>query len=348
MAVIFVGAVTFFSCQKQQITQNYHTGDPVLDKILTFKNKVENPSILKANEMMTTDSVVWYIEAALNYTYCIVTDTTVEMPETKIDSISFELSISDGYVNLEDVVTAYNNVKQQMLTKLESIEAEHKQISVVDVDFTGDEFKAYFIMMYGNEQPNQKRRIDTHIYGDWHWGAVRTSSGYWQPQGMCDWTYVFEKDAGTEINRVLHYSTGVLYGVYFTDIDFIEKTYNPNDPDWNLFYRADNPYRIWTPDGNGIMNHSDFWAGFDTEHGQDLYHPCIEETELNWYKDAGQHAINQIKTHLIPAGYSYKSFEFEGWTGHNGDDEHDPTQTYYYHSLRVWYGYAHRITPHAL
>ena len=146
----------------------------------------------------------------------------------------------------------------------------------------------------------------------------------------------------TEINRVVHYVIAPPYNVYFTDVNTIQKGYNPNDPDWYLFYRPDNPYYIWTPEncqpgGEINLNHSDFWTGFDACDSLERYHPCINEEELNWYKNGAIHALNQIKANLIPSGFAYKDFHFFG-TG----SPSQPAESYYYsHSLVVYYGIPH-------
>lgn len=312
--------------------------DPVLMKILNFKDKIENPDGVKSDEMISVDSAVWYIEAALNYTYCVILDTTVKYTETTIDSVFRQIPITDGEVSFNEVQIAYLSIESNILSALNKLPGDNKRVEVVDVFFKDDEFATYFMLKYGEEEGKGGVRPPI-INGDWHWGGIFVN-GVLKPQGMCDNTYYGTRDAGTEINRVLQYVNPVPQYTYFTDVQSIQKAYAPDDPDWYLFVRNDNPYEIWREDGaggNAIMNHSDFWFGADLTHTTLTEYPCISQTELRWYKNAASHAITQIKDNLIPDGYTYKTFNF--W-GHGGNAT---GQVLYYHHLEVYYGHAHQI-----
>lgn len=342
---IFLLAIGFvMSCDKQEMNQEpteQTVIDPVLMKILNFKDKIENPDGVKSDEMISVDSAVWYIEAALNYTYCIVPDTTLKYTGTTIDSVFRQIPITDGEVSFNEVQIAYLSIESNILAALNKLPGDNKRVEVVDVFFKDDEFATYFMLKYGEEEGKGGVRPPI-INGDWHWGGIFVN-GVLIPQGMCDNTYYGTRDAGTEINRVLQYVQPVSQYTYFTDVQMIEKRHFTQDPDWYLFVRTDNPYDYWIPSGQGgnpAANLSDFWFGW-ADYYPNYEYPCISETELRWYKNAASHALTQIKNNLIPAGYTYKNCYFYGHDGHNGG--YNPSQSYYYHALEVYYGIGHVV-----
>jgi len=336
MALVLIGLV-FIGCEKDKLTTNPEqqiTVDNTLNKILNFKNLVENPQNIKSGEFMSVDSAVWYIEALLNYEYCVIEDSNQVFAETTLDSSFIQIKKTNE-IDLFDVITSFNQFKTQILNKLKKIDNDFKRVSVVDISIKDNQFVAYYMFNFGE----QSKVICPNISGDWHWGGL-WNNGQLIPQGMCDWTYVFHRDAGTEINRVVRQCIPYPYKTYFTNVDYHMFCYNPADPYWYLFVRYDNPYEIWGPNGGYGENYSCFWYGW-YDGTVLMYYPCIEQTELNWYKDATVYAINQIKSNIIPSGNSFKDFYFWG----DGIAFPENEEVIYSHKLQVYWGVPHIYIP---
>ncbi|OYT14247.1 MAG: hypothetical protein B6I19_00675, partial [Bacteroidetes bacterium 4572_114] len=119
IAGMFIIAAIFVSCSKQDQTEL--TGSPpeisqskadirIENKIRAFKIKLEhlreNPQF-KSGETIEVDSAVWYIEAASNQTYG---DAGTPFGELVVDSFNIEVAATNGEVQLNDLLTAYDEM----------------------------------------------------------------------------------------------------------------------------------------------------------------------------------------------------------------------------------------------
>ena len=137
VAILFA-IVMMFSCNKEselkpvEMTQD----EIVLQRILDFKDNVENPSNLKSGEMISIDSAVWYVEAALNYTYCISEEPVIEFNDVYTDSIVLVYEIENNEIEYYHAITLYNEIYNSLEDKSNSLDLEQKSIRMTDVEFT--------------------------------------------------------------------------------------------------------------------------------------------------------------------------------------------------------------------
>ena len=90
--LIIAGGIFGVGCEKD--TEQLKTDDDaVLERILDFKEDAEKPNNLKSGgeDYISVEDAVWVVEAALNYTYCVVSEEQAEAGanEQIIDSLFF-------------------------------------------------------------------------------------------------------------------------------------------------------------------------------------------------------------------------------------------------------------------
>ena len=90
IGALFMAVAIFYSCSKQEITDQPVTGNGevtmsegdlnIFNKIVSFKDKItyirENPSY-KSGEFTTVDSAVWYLDATLNLSHAFISWETL-------------------------------------------------------------------------------------------------------------------------------------------------------------------------------------------------------------------------------------------------------------------------------
>ena len=147
LAVFVLAAITY-SCSKQDqaepvssTTEISQSDADILmeNKIRAFKSKMEflreNPSY-KSGESMSVDSAVWYMEAASNYTYSHASNTYNELV---VDSININVPTHNGQIQLNDMLTAYDEMINDISESYYAIPNEEKYLVVNDVSFIAEE-----------------------------------------------------------------------------------------------------------------------------------------------------------------------------------------------------------------
>ncbi|OQY03298.1 MAG: hypothetical protein B6I20_05325 [Bacteroidetes bacterium 4572_117] len=196
--------------------------DPTEQKILNFKDKLK--STKKSSEMIEVDSAVWYIEAALNYSYCEPAITEL----LKTDSVFVSVPISEtNEINFNDVIVAYNDLSNGMNTILGQIPDENKKIQLADVSIVknntktnSENFKLIIRIVW------YPRPIPFNDTDYWHpmWGAGKCD--IYERQGI-------EIDAGILIAQQASYRIPYLEPGYLTDVETQE------------FWGGDYPDYLW-------------------------------------------------------------------------------------------------------
>ena len=123
--VIFTLILSFNACKKENAIIESKIIDPTEQKILNFKDKLKSGN--KSEETMTVDSAVWYIEAALNYTYSDVKASEVY----KIDSIIIPIVLNeDEEVFFSDIQNMYNLFEDEL-----TIIIAGNKVQLTDIEF---------------------------------------------------------------------------------------------------------------------------------------------------------------------------------------------------------------------
>ncbi len=274
----------FASCTKNEsdLAAVQETVDPTSQKILAFKAKVESGE--KSAETMSLDSAVWYVEAALNFTYCMV------LPEDNFtnsqiisDSLKIDFSGDNSRVSFADVALAYSNMSEMMTTYSSNLDFSWKKFYSADVKFKNNQLVCYFDIAVKENITNEK--VDNfNIYGnldyDWHCGAGGCL------MGRCDGTHMTQSMA-TVFSTYLTWSKGLPSWGYYTDIQQTDAW----DTDVNVNFGSDTLL---------------FRGNYETS-------PCIVSEEMNyWYNRAN---ILQ-KRYAPPTGRAVATIKY--FVGYNG------------------------------
>jgi len=205
----------FASCTKNEsdLAAVQKTEDPTSQKILAFKAKVESGD--KSAETMSLDSAVWYVEAALNFTYCIVSEENAEAGADEIyqDSVFFKSEDNNGTISIENVGLAFLSIQHQMLEKLNDVNSTIKFFTAADVELKDGFFKTIFEIHYKISNNKYGGIVIPEYYDitdNWEWG---------NKLGNCTHT-ILNHDAVDEIKRCAKSQIPVNTGIYFTNVRF--------------------------------------------------------------------------------------------------------------------------------
>ncbi len=202
----------FTACKKDTSLTNVKL-DPTEQKILNFKEKMQNPN--KSDETISIDSAVWYIEAALNYTYCIIPEEEVGNGLdfiTKNESLTFEINISDGFVTIQDVTNSYNQIESEISGLLEGINYDKKFIYLIDVEYEDtNKLNVIYTLKY-KENSNKSLWDITESWYPIGWWEVKS----YHHGGNCSQTDL-NHDLITDIEKWISRNRPVYGGVYYTD-----------------------------------------------------------------------------------------------------------------------------------
>ncbi len=289
------------------------SNDEVLERILDFKEKVENPNQQKSGEEIGVEDAVWLIEALLNYQYCNVTEEQSEMIITSsvLDSLSIDVSVNtQNQINYYDVVATYLAIEKTINEIYEKTNVENKFFNLVDVEFKDGNFKTTTVL-YLSEL--LEKSVST-FYQPWLYGFEL---------GKClgggegnDASSVLEK----KINRGMGYPA---FNGYFTDINYTLR--------WSSeFPTNDNPlgdyllfeYVTYNPNPPGCWD------------------ICVSVDELNYYEIGVKQALDIMKANL-PSGRTYKSWDL---TYHYAKYSQDGS-TRAGHHIFVYHGVWHNGSP---
>ena len=292
IAGMFIIAAIFVSCSKQEQTEltgsspeiSQSKADILIEnKIRDFKSKLEhlreNPQ-LKSGETMTVDSVVWYVEAALNYTYA-----RAGIPFDRIirDSAKITIPVNNQGVLLADVDLAYQQVKDSLSAKYHAIASEDKSLMMVDIEaVTAADNSTELHVKAGFAEGNGVYGYGLFGSTDyWYWGRGIGKCGPYIGQNIGE-------DASTQLNyRINHPISVYPGGTYFTD----EETLGYFDP-WD-YPDPNNPYG--------------YYRLFAFEYSvPPTEEPCLYPDEMNYYLYEG---VVYIMEDNKPAGKKLVSGE---------------------------------------
>lgn len=181
----------------------------ITNMIEAFKAKLK--SHLKDGELITADSVVWYLEGCINETYARAADSIKIIWE---DSSFVEIPLKENLVRISDINSAYDYVVNEISKHYYSINKEKELVfvNVEQVDLTEEriiiEVKDYVAEKPG---PGNPPFIPSFHPGDnWKWGLL---------EGACNGQYLHEKDAATELTakaNILGYGSGTYWFDIYT------------------------------------------------------------------------------------------------------------------------------------
>ena len=314
LIIFIIAAVAFTSCQKEEAVTESKTNDPVLERILDFKKDVENPNF-KSGTYIDVEDAVWLIEAALNYSYCIVTEEQANAGTNVIvrDSLLYEIDIEDGQISYANVINAYLALETEMLLLLDNYTSSVKFFNFANVEFKDGGFKTYVITRY-KEDLTKTGGIGGfyNITYNWYWGLFVMNFPY--RAGQCDETFQGQ-DAITEIRKWIATRTPIYPNVYYTDIYYVGQ------------------FSSVIPAGSYLTDLSsygvDMFAYYTDDVLWDNYEAatliCLSASECTYYAQECQQALGVIENNFIEQdedittrildGYKYIYGSTGNWTG---------------------------------
>nr|NQU90325.1 hypothetical protein [Bacteroidota bacterium] len=254
------------------------------------------------------DSAIWYMEAASNQTYG---DASTPFVDYAIDSCKITIPASNGTIQYNDLLIAYDQMIDSLSAKYNLIPYENKHLVMNDVVLESEETGTVtlgVIAGFGAEG-----EAPASFFNDpWWYGFL---------QGKCDNTCT-GSDAAEEIEDKIHARKGTLPpNSYYLDIDsvYVEGCdfVNPNDP-----FRWDNMY--------------DYLMFFNIEDGiTPNVHSCVSIDEMSFYLFGTEDVIYTYEPDgARPQGKSFISVNLWG-------DMTVNTATYRMHRAWVSYGVLH-------
>ncbi len=278
LLLTFAVAIFFSSCEKDKNLAETKTIkiDPTEQKILDFKEKMKNPQ--KSDETMSIEDAVWNIEAALNYTYCIVSEENVKSGADLVKTVSMETenNYSGGNISINEVISIYNEMKNIMNAEFEETNSRVKFYTIADVKYENNVFILKALLRYINSDKGSTGfYVITH---DWEWGYEF---------GRCDGTCQGQ-DLLTEIVKWINRNRPILANVYYTDVS------------WEGWFVSYEPI---------LLNHSD-WTNlapygvnmFYTEDPNGGPHYCIPATQGEYYASETNQALSAIEQYITDPG----------------------------------------------
>jgi len=169
LAIFFI-AVVLFSCKKQEVElQNSSEDQKVEQRILNFKHDVEKPGLLKYNQTVSVEDAVWLVEAALNYSYCYITEEKSKGAETEElkDSVVFDIDIKNNLVDYKKVLESYLFYKQEVEKLNNNLSLDNKFIYLIDLESNGNQFYMKLILKQNSENTKSAKYL-YNITGDWN------------------------------------------------------------------------------------------------------------------------------------------------------------------------------------
>ncbi len=298
IAGMFIIVAIFVSCSKQEQTElNSSTPEisqskadiQIENKIRAFKGKLEhlreNPQF-KSGETIEVDSAVWYIKAALNYSYARAGSDFAKIIS---DSAKITIPTNGEELLIEDLPAVYQQFLDSLSAKYHAIQSLNKNLIMVNMvaeEPTENGTEVTLYLATGEGAPTYTYGLfDTTDY--WYWGGYLGKCDIYQGQNVGE-------DATTQLQYKINHPI-VTYppGTYFipdTCTDWIYPWYDveyedPNSP--NGVYRLFYDETIYPP---GVE-------------------PCIPPDDMNYYLYEG---VDYIMEYNKPAG-KYLTFGEVMW-----------------------------------
>lgn len=300
LALFVVAAITY-SCAKQDQTEPVSSATEISqsdadilieNKIRAFKSKMEllreNPSY-KSVETMSVDSAVWYMEAASNYSYG---NANTPWDKLVVDSFNIDLATTNGEVDLNDLISAYDEMINGIADSFDAIDYEEKHLVVNDISLMGSESGTATFMIIAGFGVEESAGTSGYFNHAWYYGMLK---------GDCDFNYL-----GTDAAEIIEDKILLLKGtpapnVKYTDVESFEihaisfvntEDLEPNNNmyDYLMFYCFD--------DYAGIMPN---------------VHTCVSVDEMNFYYLGTQYVLNHDQPQFArPPGKSLITVDLMG------------------------------------
>jgi len=334
---IFATIITFSSCNKAEVTpsSSLENNDETLERIIDFKQKVENPNQQKSTEEVSVEEAVWLVEAALNYSYCIKTEEQANAGTNVIavDSLFYQVNNNNDKVSLAQAISTYQTIETDMAEMLATYQSSVKFYDIVDVEYKDGNFAAYVSIRYKEvEEKSTTGFVSAYtIRHDWYWG--HSLGEYPWAAGQCDGTNQ-GRDATTEIKNWIAARQAVYANVYYTDIYYVgsfntASDYNNSNNGINLSsYGVD----MFSVDVDIVFSNAWDVATYI----------CLSASECTYYAQQCQSALSVIENNFIDQS---EDITYTILTGQQYHDNPYVGPTNLFHMYAIQAGTRHQSIP---
>ena len=266
----------------------------VENRILNFKEEMqlakEDELHLKNDSLVDKDTLVWYIEASLNYLFCSL-DTMSKI--TYQDSLDFSLDCNGVYIDYEQLVNTYFSVFEAIQNKNQNCQTSGEKMLLIDVEFLINDLKSNNGILKVSTTISSISSGFLEAFGEYdYWEHMGADASY---GGYCDGPFEgtsTDSDAAEQIqNKLMGRISLPSEHSYFTDIStiYIEPGYSYifEDPQYGC-PSFDNPNDETNCDNmyDRLLFHS--YSGWPN------YHTCLSPVEMNFYLNNLQIIIYDI------------------------------------------------------
>lgn len=334
MLLVGLGLITLFtaSCKKDDGAAMSElpndltlAGDERLElQIQAFRQKCkfyyDNPGI-KDGGLMSTDSAMWNLEAALNYTY---SHQGLSCEETHPASMELRLPCLPGNeVNYTEVAQVYYKMVDSIRAFYNSVSATDKKILVSDIEKQPESSNTELVLklnvVLGETDMSSVYMMQPFGLTDyWFYGYNQGKCGPYYGQG-------FGSDAAKEIEKLQHWFKPVPpanHRVFYTNVEHFLVNGNefPN-PD----------------DAVPGDNQNDFLMFYNSS-ALPNYHECLHPDEMNFYFHRTFYVLtapNMLRAQTNPPGKEFINASV------NGNNEFNLGIAKIYHVVKTDYGIPH-------
>ncbi|NOX45490.1 MAG: hypothetical protein GXO89_00750, partial [Chlorobi bacterium] len=286
--------------------------------IKNFKQKVayyrKNPT-LKSDESLPADSVLWYLEATINYSHAFPNEYYAEMESTEL-VLTVPVDNS-GEVDMAVLIQKYDEMKASITTVYNNSGFDNKGLVLVDIlgsSQISGEITLEVEAVVGNKgiDPGPGPFV---VGDDWWYGEFF---------GHC-YPHTLDSDAAQKLALAMNsYITTQNTGFFFTNATNV--THKGGD------FRRDG-------DPEPLDNIYDFYLySTSTENGTITDENgvlCLNYNEMNVYYDL----LNQLVYTKIPEAEMPPGYKIEKIMWMLGDKEDVEPYTHYYNKGKFKYGY---------
>lgn len=273
-------------CSKEKVINEIQISDErVAYLIKSFEQN--GKSNLKASQVVSADSAIWYLEATANYNYG---DASKETNNLVYDSSFIDLNFTSGQITLSEVWSKYEDIIDSLRVSYQKIDSSQKQLIAVNVSAAylttstlRCKVESVFAVGYYNYHLCD---FDPECVG-WMGTGSGVNNG-----GTCDGQYL-NRDLGTEIQTKIMTCKAVPSGSYYYENE-IEILYHA--PDFEV------------PNFNGTTNYMAYYMYYNEE-GAPGYNHCLNAEECNFYLNGTKHVIYDTPESLggPPSNYTFVS-----------------------------------------
>jgi|GEM_PF-4544813 len=324
----FVGAMIFCACAETEVENLTHnaqdavetvnddykpslfqsepssSGEVIKAKINAFRTRLQatiDGDLSFRSEDLTVEEAKWNIEATLNATFA-----RADAPFSELDKAEseFTVPVTDGKVNNEDALTAYQTALGRLTDHYDAVQFDEREPLVIDIEvneLSSDEATFQVTTFVTAAPPPPPPPSSCNVFGAtdfWYWGYAAGRCCEGGGEGI---------DAADVLAQEINFRRPLPNNhLYFTDIEGLNL-----DPVAAQPFYMENAY-----DDNPNDGRRDFLVFLATQEELDSGADCIPPDDMDWYYCN----ILDIAAQYTPSGKTFSHLTLEDELIFWGDD----------------------------